>query len=301
MRSSSFIFALLVALPAHADGFLVERLQLAPAGAGWLVNDALDMHGSFGGAASLSFGYSFDSFVVGPLPVVVDQATAVVGLAATYDRYRLSLNIENPFVASGTNGDVSGLHFTAPAYGPSKIPDLVSDVRVGLDARIAGDSHGLFRFGASAQLFIPSGSRADYDSDETFRAMLRLLFAGDIERFTYAASIGVHIRPLDERKIPGGPRGSELIFSAAGGERFWLHHVVIVFGPEIFGETAFEDFFGATHTGLEVLASGRIESEGDDRLNWRVKAGFGGGIVPSFGAPECRIVVSVELFGQRSR
>lgn len=41
----------------QAQGFLVERLYPSPAGAGWIVMDALDMHGDLGGALALNLGY----------------------------------------------------------------------------------------------------------------------------------------------------------------------------------------------------------------------------------------------------
>src|SRR5208282_3530659 len=100
----------------------------------------------------------------------------------------------------------------------------------------------------------------DYTTDGTVRAMLRVLFAGDLATFTYAGQLGVHVRPLDDAPTPGSPQGSELLFGAAGGVRFPAGgSTAVVVGPELFGETAFRSFFQSTATGLEGLLTARVE------------------------------------------
>ncbi len=78
---------------------------------------------------------------------------------------------------------------------------------------------------------------------------------------------------------------------------------MVIVGPEIYGETAFSSFFGASATGVEALLSGRIEGTADDGAQLRVKLGTGGGIDPHFGAPEWRFVLGIEVFdhGERKR
>ena len=51
-------------------------------------------------------------------------------------------------------------------------------------------------------------------------------------------------------------------------------------------------------TGFEGLLTGRLERTGD-RPHLRFKLGIGHGIVQNFGAPEWRVLVGVELVGQR--
>jgi hypothetical protein len=302
------------------QGFAVERFYPSAPGGGWLVMDALDMHGGLGGAMGLMLGYASNPFRVTDgtthLAVVSDQAFADFGLAITYQRWRWYANIDMPLAIYGHCGTVGGYSFAGPtvslgtspdatsAVNLGTSPDTISDVRIGTDVRLVGRPGSRFRLGASGQLFIPSGFRREYDTDDTFRGMIRALFAGDVGLFTYAAQLGVHIRPLDDAPAPGSPRGSELLFGVAGGARLPVgckRNWAVVIGPEIFGATAFRSFFGASTTALEGLLSGRIEGTRDDGLQVRVKLGVGTGLHQQFGAPEWRFVAGVEVFNRRDR
>jgi len=311
MRSSR-VFALAVGLAAlvvatgagaqqAAGGFGVERLYLSAPGGGWFVMDSLDMHGGLGGALAMTTGYSLNALRVSgngtTLDVVSRQAFTDFGLAVTYDAFRFTLDVASPIAVSGDSGTVGGTTFTAPAATLGQDPDVVMDARLGVDARLVGDARSPFRLGASAQLFVPSGSSADYETDGTYRAMLRALAAGDVGSFTYAGQLGVHVRPRDDSPTPGSPEGSELLFGAAGGLKLPLDgSMAVVIGPEIYGETAFKSFFGGTTTGVEALLTSRIEGTGDDGRQVRIKLGSGGGLDPQFGAPEWRFVVGLEIF-----
>jgi len=296
-------FAPRAAAQQQAQGFAVERLYPSAPGGGWFVMDALDMHGGLGGAMALTTSYSRDPLRVSSgsqhLAVVADRAFADFGFAATYDRFRMSLNMDVPLVTKGQSGTVGAHQFVAPSLDLGTTPDTLSDVRVGLDARILGDARAPFRLGAGAQLLIPSGHRSDYDSDGTYRAMGRVLFAGDEGRFTYAGHLGVHVRPLDDSPTPESPRGTELLFGLAGGVRvlaFGSGTPSLIVGPEIYGATAFRSMFGTTDTALEGLLTGRLEGTSDSGPQLRVKLGTGAGLNPHFGAPEWRLVLAIEVF-----
>ena len=287
----------------QTQGFAVERYYPSAPGGGWLAMDTLDMHGGVGGAVALTGGYAYNPLVVADgarrVGVVTDQAFAAVGAAITYDRYRFYINFSHPLVISGTGGLVGAYSFTAPYVDAGKNPDLITDVRIGYDVRLVGHSDSAFRLGIGAQLYLPNGDRADYDTDDTFRAILRVLFAGDVGHYTYAGQLGWHIRPLDDSPTPGSPQGSELVFGAAAGPRlpigFGGTHAIVV-GPEIYGETAIQSFFGSNTTGLEALLSGRFEGTADDGSQLRIKLGIGGGLSAHFGAPEFRLAFGIELF-----
>ena len=307
--AAAFLACATLAGRADADGFAVERLYPSAPGGGWFVMDALDMRGSLGGAVSLTTGYSHDPYRIATsdgaqqLAVVSDRAFVDLALAITYDRFRFYLNFTSPVLVTGQTGHIGGATFNAPNVDLGTIPDVLSDARLGVDVRIAGNPKGPFRLGASAQLIAPNGYRSDYDSDETWRAMFRLLFAGDVGAFVYAGQIGVHVRPLDDPSTPGAPRGSELLFGAAAGARvpltFWKDTALVV-GPEVFGESAFNAFFGTHTTGVEGLLSGRVEGTKDDGGQLRVRVGAGAGLNQYFGAPEWRVVVGLELFDHRT-
>jgi hypothetical protein len=312
MRSSeaALVAALAVGLCAApagaqqaAQGFALERLYPSAPGGGWFVMDDLDLRGGLGGAIALTGGYAYRPLRLaqpggGHFSLVSDEAFADVAAAITYDRYRLYADFAGPLVLAGTDGAVGDVTYTAPGVDIGTNPDTFWDLRVGFDARIYGEPRGPFRLGAGAQVYFPSGERSEYISDHTYRAMVRVLAAGDEGWFRYAAQLGVHIRPLDEPSIPGNPQGTELLFGAAAGAAFPMDDSwTFIVGPEVYGETAFRALFGEP-TGVEALLSARMERRNPWTAGLRFKLGAGGGIDPSFGAPAFRTVLSVEVFGR---
>ena len=297
----------------QAQGFAVERFCPSAPGGGWFVMDDLDLHGGLGGVMALTASYSHNPLRVPDgsqhLNVVSDRAFTDFGFAVTYERWRLYLNFDAPIVTTGQGGVVGDYQFTATPTGPagpsldlSQNPDTLSDARIGLDVRILGDDKSPFRLGAGAQLFVPNGERSDYDTDGSYRAMFRVLVAGDVGLFTYAGQLGVHVRPLDDAPTPGSPQGSELLFGLATGAKLPVlgSTAALVVGPEIFGATAFRSFLGSTTTALEGLLTGRLEQIADEGPQLRGKLGAGFGIDPNFGAPQWRIVFAIELLGRSS-
>lgn len=268
------------ARPARAQGFALVRLDPAPAGAGWLVMDSLDMHGKLAGAASLTVSYARD-----PLTVVSDQATADIGMSASFDRFRVSLDLPSPLAIKGPDVNVDLGHD----------PDVVMDARVGFDVRFFGAPLDPLRLGWSARLFFPNGQRESYETDGSMRGLFRLLFAGDLPFFTYAGHVGIHVRRVDEFPTPDAAAGDELVLGAAAGVRLAAGTWAVIVGPEFFGETALAHASGST-TGVEALLSARLEDARRGGLRLRVKLGGGGGLDPHFGAPAWRLVTAVELF-----
>jgi hypothetical protein len=293
----------------QAEGFAVERFYPSAPGGGWFVMDSLDLHGGLGGAAGIVVNYAHDPLrVTGagsqPLNVVSDQASADVGFAVTYDRFRLYVNLDSPLWTGGRNGSVGGYSFTAPDVDLGVTPDSLSDVRFGFDALVLGRVNEPFRFGLGAQLFVPNlynDARADYDTDGTYRAMGRALFAGDVGALTYAGQLGVHVRPLDDSSTPGSPQGSELLFGvAAGAKLLGLFDGTsrLVIGPEFYGASAFRSFMSSTGTSLEGLLTARLEATRDQGPQLRLKLGAGVGLDRHLGAPEWRIVLAIEVIAR---
>jgi hypothetical protein len=288
----------------QATGFAVERLYQSAPGAGWFVMDDLDMSGRLGGAVSLTSGYARNPLVItGPdgkqkLAVVSEEAFVDFGAAITHDRFRGYIDFPVPLLLSGTSGALGEYQFTAPSVSFGTNPDTVSDPRIGFDMRLFGEPGGLLRLGAGAQLIFPSGNRADYVTDDKYRAMFRFLAAGDAGAFRYAGQLGVNVRTLNDAPVPGSPNGSEFLYGISGGRRFagpdgWA----LVAGPEIFGETAFRAFFSGK-TGTEALLTGRFERSGNGR-NLRLKLGIGHALVQDFGAAKWRVVFGVEIFANK--
>jgi hypothetical protein len=285
-----------------AQGFAVERFYPSAAGGGWFVMDALELDGGLGGALGLTFDYARDPLRIPSgvrrLAVVSSETNANVGAALGYGRFRLYLDLTAPVGIRGQSGTADGSSFTGPSLDLGRSPDVISDARIGFDARLVGRPRGPFRLGAGVQLFIPSGSRADYDTDGTFRGMFRALFAGDAGAFTYAGHVGVHLRPLDDASTPGSPRGQEMIFGLAAGAKLPLGRGrwTAVIGPEVWGATPFRSFFGAGAAAVEGLMGTRFEGPvaGGPRLRVKLGAGVGN---HELGTPGFRFVLGFEASG----
>ena len=306
LRLSASVVAALLVLGAAttsraqqaANGFAVDRFSSPTPGSRWLVMDDLDIHGGLSGAGAFTLGYAHDSLRA-PIAIVSNRAFAGFAAAATYERVRLSLAFEAPLIVHGQGGQASGYTFAAPELGLGSHPDTLSDVRVGFDARLFGAPDGPFRFGAGVALMVPSGERADYVTDGTYRGIGRAMFAGELaQSFAYAGFVGVHVRPLDDDPVPESPRGSELLFGVAAGPRFTIApEVALGIGPELSAATAFRAPLGRTTTALEGGLTAFVETRADAAPTLRLKLGGGPGLHPHFGAAVWRTVVSFEVMG----
>jgi len=298
------------AFPSHADaqqqtlGYAVERFYPSAPGGGWFVMDDLNISGGLGGAVSLTSGYARNPLVVTSpdgtqkLALVSNEAFVNVGIAATYHRFRVYLNLPVPLVVNGNTGTLGPYQLTAPSVSVGTNPDSISDTRVGFDMHLAGKPGDAFRLGVGAQVLVPSGARSDYVTDGRYQGMFRLLAAGDVGRFLYAGQFGLYARPVEGSLPPGGPNGNEFLFGASVGRRFTARKDWdMVVGPEFFGESAVHSNYQG-QTGCEGLLTGRLERTGD-KPHLRFKLGVGHGLIQNFGAPEWRVLVGVELVGQR--
>ena len=292
---------LLGALGAHAQtpvqGFNAERFSPSAPGAGWFVMDSLDMQGRLGGVLSFSSRYARDPLRVQGTAVVTDSAYAQVAGAVTLGSWRFSASFDLPLAVKGRTVTIDGYGYTAPDVDLGSHPDAISDVQVGVDARLIGEATSAFRLGLGAKLWIPSGRPEEYVTDGTYRGMLRVLFAGDVGWLAYAGHLGVHIRPRDDGGVPGAPRGSELLFGASAGAKVALGEASrVVLGPEVYGATAFTGFLKSESTSGEALLSTRWEQTAETGPWLRVKLGAGLGLGSSFGTPAWRVVFAIEVF-----
>lgn len=288
----------------QTQGFALERFYPSAPGGGWFVMDDLNISGGLGGAISLTGGYARNPFeVTNPagtqqFMLLSGESFVDIGAAITYNRYRLYLDLPVPLSVTGSSGTVGPNQVTAPSLSVGRNPDTISDPRIGFDTRLFGKPGSFLRLGAGAQIIFPAGDRADYVSDARYRAMFRFLAAGDAGRFSYAGQFGLHVRPVEGLLPPGGPNGNELLFGASAGRRFTVRKSWdAIIGPEFFGESAVHSNYSG-QTGFEGLLTARLERTGD-KPHLRFKLGLGHGLVQSFGAPQWRVLVGVELVGQR--
>ena len=295
----AFLLALTARAQTPVEGFDAERFYPSAPGSGWFVMDSLDMHGELGGAFSFSGRYARDPLRVGGTAVVTDSGYAQLAMAVTWRVLRFSVGFDFPVAVKGRTVTLAGYAYPGPNLDLGSHPDALSDVRLGVDARLLGAADGPVRLGLGAHLWIPSGPVDQYVSDGTYRGMVRLLLAGDLGAFTYAGNLGVHIRPRDDGGVPGAPRGSELLFGGAAGARLPIgesHRAVI--GPEVYGASAFQGLFKSETTTAEALLTARYEGTGSSGPQLRLKLGAGVGLGSNFGTPAWRLLFQVEMFGQ---
>lgn len=292
MRSSSLALVLFL-LPgtAHAapEGFAAERFTPVAPGGGWIANDELTMHGGLGGGVSLTTSYARGSLRAGT-DYVEHYALVDAGFAATFELLRLSIDFASPLVVEGRSG--------GPSINPGTAPDVLSDTRIALAARLVGDWDSPNRFGVQTEVFVPAGERTAFVTDDRYRAIFRGIVAGEGSGYVYSASVGFHLRSLKDRTMEQGPRGSELLVNAAFGPKFTIaKNTAFVIGPEVMGATAFSEFMRHDSSALEALLTARFETIDKWEPMRRIKLGGGGGLHPYFGAPEWRAVVGIELTG----
>ena len=147
--------------------------------------------------------------VPGCTPITGPEGPAV----RAYDRFRLYLNLDMPIVTKGDAGGTLGAYlYNAPSGVPAPLSvdfgtdPTASPMRASVSTPESSAIKSPFRLGAGLQLFIPNGHRADYDTDMTYRGMVRVLVAGDVGSLASAGHLGVHVRPRDESHIREAPR-----------------------------------------------------------------------------------------------
>lgn len=302
MRSSDLAAgAIVLALSATASadpGFSTERFSPAPAGARFVALDDLATTG-IGGALALTTSYARRPWHVGEgrtrVDLVRDQAFVGVGASLHAGPLRVSLDLASAVLVHGHAGEAGGARWPGVSVDPASHPDSFADVRLRVDARLLGDARGPFRLGLGAQLWLPAGDRQDFLTDGGYRGVLSVAFAGDAGPFGWAGHGGLHLRPLREPAIEGGPTGSEWVFAVGGGARLPLvAGTMLGLGPELLGATSLRDAFGKA-TALEILFGGRLEATRPGGAVVRVKLAAGTGLTRAFGAPDARFVLAVEV------
>ncbi len=279
-----------------AKGFALSRFDPADRGSEWFMTDSLDLRGHVRPAIGVVADWGHKPLVVyNPdgserAAIVQEQIFARLGGSIVFwDRLRAGLDLP---VALYQTGDA----LTQPnglTYHP---PDTaLGDLRLTGDVRLLGQYGDVFTIAAGLALYLPTGSRDSYTSDNTVRLVLpRVSVAGDIPfgvkgmDIAYAGRAGVHIRPLED-KFDTNPLGSEILISASAGLRALDKKLVV--GPEIFGstQTDSDSFFKKRTTPLEYMLGAHYTYS-----EFRFGGGVGGGLTKAWGTPVVRIALSAE-------
>jgi outer membrane protein OmpA-like peptidoglycan-associated protein len=130
--------------------------------------------------------------------------------------------------------------------------------------------------------------------------MPRVMIAGDISMFTYAAQVNFNYRP-HKGELNGTPFGSEVGFTMAAGVRLLrdaptddgVSMYRLIIGPEFYGTTVVSEGGAAwerTTTPVEVMLGSKYWITKD----LKVGAGVGPGLTRGLGSPVVRTLASVE-------
>jgi outer membrane protein OmpA-like peptidoglycan-associated protein len=285
---------------AQSKGFAVDRFEPSERGSDWFSNESLDLRGS----GRFAFGVVGD---YGHKPVVIyngdgsERAALVehqlflhVGASVNlFERVRLGVNMPFALLQDGASTTLQGASFAAPSG------DLaVGDLRAALDVRLFGKFNDPITVAIGGQLWMPTGDENEYTGDGSARLGPRLLAAGDLGPFAYAARLG-YVYRASGGNLAGYPIRSEFTFGAAAGFRFADHKLLL--GPELSGSTVVEgsndplrpdpDVFSRKVTPVELLF-GVHYTESPIRFG----LGAGPGLSRGVGEPDFRVVGNLEIF-----
>src|SRR5437016_4038658 len=182
---------------AFAQGFALDRFDPSERGSEWFANESLDFRGKLRPAAGVVFEGQYRPLAIyntdGSLRTEIVRHSLALHPGASavfFERIRLGLSIPIALYQEGTAGTFQGVTYAAPGS------PAAGDLRVGLDARLFGEHDAPIRLAVGGRLYIPTGSRADYESDGSIRVEPRLMAAGDAGVLTYGARLGFQYRDL---------------------------------------------------------------------------------------------------------
>ena len=281
-----------VALTARAQsqGFALDRFDPAERGSDWFVLESLDLRGHVRPAAGLVVAYAFRPLAIydqnGNVRTSIVQDSLVLHPGASlvlWDRLRVGFDLPVYAWQDGQGGALMGTTYSSPS-------ENIGDLRLGADARLYGVYGDPFTVAAGVQLFAPSGSRTDYTGDGVTRAEPRVLAAGQVGKFVYAAKLAFDYRPLTDT-FAGSGLGSDWVFGASGGIKTYEDRLVV--GAELFGSTVVtsdQGPFKLANTPVELLFGAHALLA----KQWRVGAGVGPGLTRAYGEPTVRALASIE-------
>jgi outer membrane protein OmpA-like peptidoglycan-associated protein len=281
----------------------MNRFDASERGSEWFVNESLDLRGKVRPSAGIVFDGQYRTLAIydsaGKLDGQILRNIGTLragGSLVLFDRLRIGLDL--PMVVYQDSGDkcasaagcaYRGVTYTQPAQ------QALGDLRVGADVRLLGEYGSKFQLAAGLQVHFPTGSAVDYTSDNTVRFAPRVMAAGDLGPFVYAARIGFM---LNRRNVwvADTAWGHEANFSIAAGLR--LGHLVV--GPELWGSTVLASSPPTLNAPSQPNTNAQIAVEG--LLGAHYTAGafrFGGGVATGLtrglGEPMFRWLLNAEF------
>lgn len=292
LRALSAVTAALGALSAFEASAkaqaLLERFDPAERGSRFFVADSLELDGSLRFTTGLATSYSSQlrtfrqagdpeqSSLIAESLWFHPGASLVMSPGA---RFGLDVPVA---VQRGTGAALDRVFYPAPGS-----PRL-GDVRASFDLRLAGrersDVDGAV-VAAGVSAYLPTGSGADYTSDDFARVAFRLATSVKGGPLLVAARVGYMYR----REAVATVGGVELGGEGNGVLGVGYHAGPVLFGPELHGSTILNSAFMRRSTPVEVLGGAHFALG-----SVAVGVGVGTAVVTGLGAPRVRGVLSVE-------
>jgi OOP family OmpA-OmpF porin len=269
-------------------GFAVDTFDPSERGSDWFGLESLDLRGGMRPAFGLVLDYAYRAVVLygsdGDVRVSLLRNQTMLhagGNVVVASRLRLSVDLPIAVYDHGTSAGAGNTYFQGPAHGAG-----VGDLRLGADLRLFGQYGDPFTLAAGAHFYIPTGSQDDFTGDGSVRVEPRLMAAGTVGAFSYAARAGIMYRSLDGT-YDGVNLGSQLTFGAGIGGTI-ADRVTV--GPELSGSTVLSDFFSKNDTPVELLVGVHVKLP----AGFRLSGGAGPGLSRGLGEPAVRGVGSIE-------
>jgi OmpA-OmpF porin, OOP family len=275
-----------------APGFTANRFEPSDRGSDWFSSESLDLRGTLRPAIGIVGDYekgALHSYAPnGDIAqrVVSHIATLHAGAAVNIaDRIRLAASVPLVVSVDGEEQTISPFIYRKPASSGG-----IGDVRFGGDIRIGGVYGDAATIALSVRAWAPTGNDDAYLGDQRWRFSQGIKLAGEAGMVAWSAHVAYTHRVRSDRfdNIPIG--GSGTTFGGTVGLRVLDKR--LLFGPEIVGNTLFDDPFAKRTTPIEGLFGAHFSIVS----GLRVGAAVGTGLLRGIGAPEFRGLFVLEWF-----
>ncbi|HEY0881005.1 MAG TPA: transporter, partial [Archangium sp.] len=254
---------------AVSPGASVDDFRGAAPGSDWFSTDSLDFRGTVRPSARVLMNYGHALLVVRNADgsvrgtPVENQLWFNVGAGVTlFDRVRVFANLPVAAYQSGSPSEFGGQPLVAGSAG-------LGDVGFGADVRILGAYGSPFSLAVGATMTAPSGSAAQMLGDGVASVQPRVMAAGHVGIFAWAAQAGFNVRGAS---IGSVTFGNELRFAASAGVKLFNERLLV--GPEVFAVAPVTTKGTSRSFGLE----GDLGAHFAITPQWRVGAGVGTGL-----------------------
>jgi outer membrane protein OmpA-like peptidoglycan-associated protein len=282
-----------VAWPAQAQtaastvsqGAAVDTFRGAAPGSDWFSTDSLDFRGTVRPAARVLVNWGHALLVVRNADgsvrstPVENQLWFNVGAGVTlFDRVRVFANVPVAAAQSGALSEFGGQPLAVGGAG-------VGDLGFGADVRLVGTYGSPFTLAVGATMTAPTGAAAQMLGDGVASVQPRVMAAGQVGLFAWAAQAGFNVRGASIGSINFG---NEVRFAASAGVRLFDQRLLV--GPEFFAVAPVT----SSGTSRSFAMEGDLGAHFALTPQWRLGAGVGTGLVNGAGVPDVRVLASVD-------